>query len=132
MLLEGKRALVYGVANHRSIAWHIAQALAREGARLCLTYQGERLEENVRKLGATIPGTVFAGCDVTREEEIGAATDRVGGELGGLEILVHAVAFARREELEGLYLDTSREGYQLAQDVSAYSLVAVSRAAAPL
>src|SRR5437867_8860825 len=98
MLLEGKRGLVYGVANHRSIAWHIAQALAREGARLCLTYQGERLEENVRKLGATVPGTVFAPCDVTRDEEIQAATDLAGRELGGLDILVHAVAFARPED----------------------------------
>src|SRR5262249_58678824 len=118
MLLEGKRALIYGVANHRSIAWYIAQALAREGARLCLTYQGERLEENVRKLGATLPGTVFAVCDVTRDEEIQAATDRAGQELGGLDILVHAVAYAKREELEGRYVDTTREGYQLAQDVS--------------
>src|SRR5207248_7462227 len=81
---------------------------------------------------ATIPGTAFATCDVTRDEEIDAATQIAANELGGVEILVHAVAYARKEELEGLYLDTSREGYQLAQDVSAYSLVAVSRAAAPL
>lgn len=132
MLLEGKRALIYGVANHRSFAWHIAQALAREGARLCLTYQGERLERNVRELGATLPGTAFANCDVTRDEEIQAATEVAASELGGVEILIHAVAFARKEELEGLYVDTSRDGFHLAQDVSAYSLVAVSRAAAPL
>ncbi len=132
MLLEGKAALVYGVANHRSFAWHIAQALAREGARLCLTYQGERLEKNVRELGATISGTVFADCDVTRDEQIQAATDIATRELGGIDVLIHAVAFAKREELEGLYLATSREGYELAQDVSAYSLVAVTRAAAPV
>jgi enoyl-[acyl-carrier protein] reductase I len=132
VLLEGKRALVYGVANHRSFAWHIAQALAREGARLCLTYQGERLEKNVRDLGATLPDTLFANCDVTRDEEIQAATDLAEKEMGGLEILIHAVAFAKREELEGRYLDTSRDGYHLAQEVSAYSLVSVSRAAAPL
>src|SRR5437763_16730144 len=83
-LLDGKAALVYGVANHRSFAWHIAQALAREGARLCLTYQGERLEKNVRELGQTIPGTLFANCDVTRDEEVQAATDLAARELGRL------------------------------------------------
>lgn len=132
MLLEGKRALIYGVANHRSIAWHIAQALAREGARLCLAYQGERLERNVRELGDTLPGTVCTTCDVMQDAEIEAATRFCGDELGGLDILVHAVAFARPEELDGLYVDTSRDGYQLAQDVSAYSLVAVTRPAVPL
>jgi enoyl-[acyl-carrier protein] reductase I len=132
MLLQGKIALVYGVANHRSFAWHIAQALAREGARLCLTYQGERLEREVRKLGEQLPGTLFAPCDVTRDTEIQAATNLVAEEAGGLDILVHSVAFANREELQGLYLDTSREGYAMAQEISAYSLVAVSRAAVPL
>src|SRR5947209_1517567 len=131
-LLDGKAALVYGVANHRSFAWHIAQALAREGARLCLTYQGERLEKNVRELGQTIPGTLFANCDVTRDEEVQAATDLAARELGRLDVLIHAVAFARKEELQGHFVETSREGYQLAQDVSAYSLVATTRAAAPL
>jgi enoyl-[acyl-carrier protein] reductase I len=132
MLLEGKVALIYGVANHRSFAWHIAQALAREGARLCLTYQGERLEKNVRELGHQLPGTLFAACDVTNDAEIGAATDLVAREAGGLDILIHSVAFANKEELQGMYMDTSRDGYRMAQEISAYSLAAVARPAAPL
>lgn len=132
MLLEGKTALVFGVANHRSFAWHISQALAREGARLCLTHQGERLEKNVRELGETIPGTIFADCDVTNDEQVASVAQLVEREFQGLDILIHAVAFARKEELQGLYLDTSRDGYHLAQDVSAYSLVNVTRAVLPL
>jgi enoyl-[acyl-carrier protein] reductase I len=132
VLLEGRRALVYGVANHRSFAWHIANALGREGARLCLAYQGERLERNVRELGATVPGTLFASCDVMRDDEIQAATRIAAEGMGGLDILIHAVAFAKKEELAGRYLDTSRDGYQLAQDVSAYSLAAITQPAAPV
>ena len=132
MLLEGKHALVYGVANHRSFAWHIAQALSREGARICLTYQTERLEKNVRGLGETLPDTVFVQCDVTDDEELQHVTDVVADEFGKLDVLIHAVAYAKKEELSGRYVDTSREGYLLAQEVSAYSLAAMCRPVLPL
>jgi enoyl-[acyl-carrier protein] reductase I len=132
MLLQDKIALIYGTANHRSFAWHIAQAFAREGARLILTYQGERLEKNVRELAETIPGTLVLPCDVTDDAQVQAVYDRIGKEHEGLDAVVHAVAFARKEDLDGRFVDTPREGYQLAQDVSAYSLVSVTRPAVPL
>jgi enoyl-[acyl-carrier protein] reductase I len=133
MLLQDKVALVYGVANHRSFAWHTAAAFAREGARLAITFQGERLESEVRRLVETLPnGALVLPCDVTEDAQIQAVCDRVGEEFGGLDAIFHSVAFARREDLAGRYVDTSREGYALAQDVSAYSLVAVTRPAVPL
>lgn len=132
MLLKDKIALIYGTANHRSFAWHIAQAYAREGARLILTYQGERLEKNVRELAETLPGTLALPCDVTDAAQVQAVYDRIAGDYGGLDAVVHAVAFANKEDLEGRFVDTSLEGYRLAQDVSAYSLVAVTRPAVPL
>jgi enoyl-[acyl-carrier protein] reductase I len=130
MLLEGKLGLVLGIANKRSIAWGIAQSVSREGARLAVTYQGERLEENVRELAAGLKDPVIVPCDVSRDEDLSALAEAVGRELGGLDFVVHAVAFARREELEGQFLNTSREGFQVSQDISAYSLTA--RCTAPL
>jgi enoyl-[acyl-carrier protein] reductase I len=132
MLLEGKTGLVLGIANKRSIAWGIAQAVAREGARLAVTYQGERLEENVRELAAGLRDPAILPCDVSRDEDIDTLMAGVQKELGGLDFVVHAVAYALRVELDGEFLATSREGYRIAQDISSYSLTAVARRAAPL
>jgi enoyl-[acyl-carrier protein] reductase I len=132
MLLSGKRGLVVGVANKRSLAWGIAQSAAREGARLALTYQGERLEENVRKLASELESPVVLPLDVTRDDELDALVPALNGKLGGLDFAVHAVAFALREELDGEFMQTSREGYRIAQDVSSYSLTALARRVAPL
>ena len=132
MLLEGKTGLVLGIANKRSLAWGIAQSVSREGARLAVTYQGERLEENVRELAAGLRDPVILPCDVSRDEDIDVLMEGVKKELGGLDFVVHAVAYALREELDGEFLNTSREGYRLAQDISAYSLTAVARRVAPL
>jgi enoyl-[acyl-carrier protein] reductase I len=132
MLLEGKRGLILGVANKRSIAWGIAQAVSREGARLALTYQGERLEENVRELAAALDKPVILPCDVGKDEDLQALAAGVQKDLGGLDFVVHAVAYALREELDGEFLNTSREGYRIAQDISSYSLTALCRAVVPL
>jgi enoyl-[acyl-carrier protein] reductase I len=132
MLLEGKHGLVLGVANKRSIAWGIAQAAHREGARLALTYQGERLEKNVRQLAEGLRDPLILPCDVARDEDLRDVVTKVGGEFGGLDFVVHAVAFALREELDGEFVATSREGYRVAQDISSYSLTALARESAPL
>ncbi|WP_126626928.1 enoyl-ACP reductase FabI [Dictyobacter alpinus] len=131
-LLEGKKALIFGVANHRSIAWAIAQALAREGAQLVLTYQ-ERMEKYVRDLAAKIPGTELIACDVQNDAELDAAFVKAGEIMGGrLDILVHCVAFAPASELENPFIQTTREGFHTALDISAYSLVALAKRAEPL
>jgi len=131
--LEGKVGLVFGVANKRSIAWGIAKAWADAGARLIFNYQGERLKENVEELAATFGSeTPVAACDVTRDEDIGKFFEFVRGKTGRVDLLLHSVAFAPKEALEGNFLDTSREAFRIAHDISAYSLVAVSRAAVPL
>ncbi len=129
---SGKTGLVVGVANKRSIAWAIAQATARRGARLALTYQG-RFEEHVRELseGLSEPPLVLP-CDVASDGDIDAVFARIDQELGGLDFLVHAAAFALREELTSPFVNTSREGFRVALDVSAYSLIALARRAAPL
>ena len=132
MLLEGKRGLILGVANKRSIAWGIAQSVSREGARLALTYQGERLEENVRELAASLEDPVILPCDVAKDDDLAALAAGVQKQLGGLDFVVHAVAYALREELDGEFLNTSREGYRIAQDISSYSLTALCRAVVPL
>jgi enoyl-[acyl-carrier protein] reductase I len=132
MLLEGKRGLILGVANKRSIAWGIARSVSREGARLALTFQGERLEKNVRQLAEELADPVVLPCDVSRDEDLDALAQAVERDLGGLDFVVHAVAFALREELDGEFLATSREGYRLAQDISSYSLTALARRTAPL
>src|SRR5215216_758074 len=132
MLLEGKTGIVFGVANKRSLAWAIARRASEEGARIALTYQGERLEENARELAATIKDPLVLPCDVTKDEDIGTVFARVKEEFGGLDLVVHGVAYALKEELEGDYINTSRDGYRISQDISVYSLTAIARAAAPL
>jgi enoyl-[acyl-carrier protein] reductase I len=132
MLLEGKNGLILGIANKRSIAWGIAKAAHREGARLAVTFQGERLEENVRELAADLRDPLILPCDVTKDEDLDALAASVKQGMGGLDFVVHAVAFAMREELDGEFVNTSREGYRLAQDISSYSLTALARRAAPL
>jgi enoyl-[acyl-carrier protein] reductase I len=131
-LLEGKTGIVFGVANKRSIAWGIAQSLAREGMRLAFTYQGERLKENVESLTASIPGSLVLQCDVTNDADVESVYATVDREFGRLDALLHSVAFAPKEDLENDFVKTSREGFKLAHDISAYSLVAVTRAALPL
>ena len=131
-LLEGKTGIVFGVANKRSIAWAIAQALSREGMRLAFTYQGERLKGNVEALSSTIPGSLLLQCDVTNDAEVDAVYAEVDKEFGRLDALLHSVAFAPKDDLENDFVNTSREGFKLAHDISAYSLVAVTRAARPL
>ena len=130
--LSGRSALVMGVANHRSLAWAIAQQLHQAGARLCLTYAGERLRSSVEELAATLPGTLTLECDVTRDPTIDAVAARLTAEFGALEMLVHGIAFARKEDLEGAFVATPREGFMTALDVSAYSLLNVTNRMLPL
>jgi enoyl-[acyl-carrier protein] reductase I len=130
---EGKQALVLGVANRRSIAWAIAKRLANEGAAVAFTFQGERIERNVRELAASVSSPLVTECDVRSDDDL----DRVFSEVadtfgGGLDVLVHSVAFAAAEDLEGRFVDTPRDRFWLALDVSAYSLVACARRAEPL
>ncbi len=131
--LAGKQGIVFGVANKRSIAWAIAQAWRQAGARLAFSYQGERLKENVQELAGTFgEETLILPCDVTRDDEIASFFATVGSKLGRIDLLLHSVAFAPKDALEGEFLNTSREAFRIAHDVSAYSLVALARAAAPL
>lgn len=133
MLLNGKLGIVFGVANKRSIAWAIAQAWAKAGARLAFTYQGERLKENVEELASTFGAdTLILPCDVAKDEQIAEVFKTVGERFGKLHLMLHSVAFAPKEALEGDFISTSREAYRMAHDISAYSLVALARAAAPL
>src|SRR5258708_36740459 len=132
-LVAGKLGIVFGGANKRSIAWAIAQAWHKAGARLAFTYQGERLKENVEELASTFgPETLILPCDVTRDEDIAAVFKTAAEKLGKLHLLLHSVAFAPKDALEGEFVNTSREAFRVAHDVSAYSLVALARAAAPL
>jgi enoyl-[acyl-carrier protein] reductase I len=131
-LLEGKTGIVFGVANKRSIAWAIAQSLAREGMRLAFTYQGERLKESVEALTSSMDGALLLPCDVTNDAEIESVFETTGREFGRLDALLHSVAFAPKEDLENEFVKTSRDGFKLAHDISAYSLVALTRAALPL
>ncbi|MGF9915774.1 enoyl-ACP reductase FabI [Paenibacillus ehimensis] len=131
-LIAGKNILVMGVANDRSIAWAIAQSLASHGARLVFTYESERVEERVRKLAETIPNSVILPCNVTSDEDIEKLADALKERFGVLHGIVHSIAFARTEELEGLFVNTSRDGFALAHDISAYSLVAVAQKLYPL
>ena len=132
MDFTGKHGLIVGVANKRSIAWAIAQATASRGARLALTYQG-RFEENVQELSAGLTDApLLLPCDVTSDEEVAAVFARLDQEFGGLDFVVHGAAFARKEELSEPFVNTSREGFRLALDISAYSLIALARGAAPL
>ncbi|MDX2033733.1 MAG: enoyl-ACP reductase [Blastocatellia bacterium] len=132
MLLEGKNGLIIGVANKHSIAWAIAESAAREGARLAFNYQNDRLKGNVEELAATLDGAKIYPCDVSSDDEIAGMMKAVEADLGRIDFLVHSVAYAPREELTGEFVNTSRAGFATALDISAYSLVAVSRAALPL
>jgi enoyl-[acyl-carrier protein] reductase I len=132
-LLEGKVGVVFGVANKRSIAWAIAKAWKHEGAQLAFTYQGERLRENVEDLVSSFGSEVLLlPCDVTQDEDIGRVFAEVEGRFGKLNLLLHSVAFAPKDALEGQFVNTGREAFKLAMDISAYSLVALARGAAPL
>jgi enoyl-[acyl-carrier protein] reductase I len=130
--LSGKTGIVFGVANKRSLAWGIARELATAGARLAFTYQGERLRAGVEELAAELPGSILAACDVSSDAELDSVFETIGREFGRLDYLVHSIAFARKEDLEGSFLDTPREGFDVALSVSAYSLLAVARRAVPL
>jgi enoyl-[acyl-carrier protein] reductase I len=133
MLLSGKTGVVFGVANKRSIAWAIAQAWHKAGATLAFTYQGERLKENVEELASTFGSdTLILPCDVTSDEQIAHVFKTVAEKYPVLNLLLHSVAFAPKEALENEFLNTSREAFRVAHDISAYSLVALARAAAPL
>jgi enoyl-[acyl-carrier protein] reductase I len=132
-VLEGKLGVVFGVANKRSIAWAIAQAWHKAGARLAFTYQGERLKENVEELAGTFgPDTLLIQCDVSKDEDIARVFTEVGQKFGKLHLLLHSVAFAPREALEGEFVNTTRDAFRMAHDISAYSLVALARSAVPL
>lgn len=131
MRLDGKRALIFGVANDHSIAWGIARALRREGAEIALSYGAPNLERRVRPLAEEVGARVVVPCDVSRDDEIDAAFARVTEAWSGIDILVHAVAFAQRDDLKNPFIETSREGFRVALDISAYSLVALARAARP-
>ena len=133
-LLAGKTGIVFGVANKRSIAWAIAQSWAKEGAKLAFTYQGERVKENVEELAGTFGSdTLIMPCDVTKDEDIARVFAEYGAKFDHhLDLLLHSVAFAPKDALEGRFVNTSREAYRIAHDVSAYSLVALARAAEPM
>ena len=131
-LLSGRNGIVFGVANKRSIAWGIAQALSAAGMRLAFTYQGDRLRENVESLVATLPGSPLYACDVASDGDIQTVFMGVERDFGTLDVLVHSLAFAPPDDLKGDFVGTSRDGFKVAHDVSAYSLLALTRAALPL
>ena len=132
MSLQDQHGLIVGVANKRSISWAIAQAAAAQGARLALTYPSERLGENVRELAGQLQNPVLAPCDVANDDQIADLAVTLDREFGGLDFLVHGAAFAPADALSKPFLETSRESFRIALDVSAYSLVALARAVAPL
>jgi len=129
---SGTSGLIIGVANKRSISWAIAKAVAAQGARLAVTYQGDRLGENVKELAEELADPLVLPPDVTSDEQIAEVAARCEATFGGLDFVVHGAAFAPREEISRPFLETSREGFRIALDVSAYSLIAVARATAPL
>ncbi len=130
--LEGKTGIVFGVANHRSIAWAIAQVLHEAGARLAICYQNERVKEPVAKLVEPWGNGVLIECDVSSDENVAAAYETASKELGRLDYIVHSIAYANRDDLGGPFVDTSRDGFNLALEISAYSLVPIARYGAPL
>lgn len=131
-LLNGRKGVIFGVANEKSIAWAIAQILKKEGMELAFTYAGEALESRVVPLAESVGSKIIMPCDVTKDEEIEAVFRRIRDEWGGLDALVHSLAFAKKDELKGEFMNTSREGFRIAMDVSAFSLVALAKAASPL
>ena len=131
--LEGKNALVFGVANQRSIAWHIARALDQAGASVTLSYLNERIRSSVEKLSGQLSSSpTLIECDVSDDASVASAFEELESEVGRIDIVVHSIAFANRDDLGGPFIDTPREGFRIALDISAYSLVSVARAAAPL
>ena len=130
--LHDRTGVVFGVANKRSLAWACAKSLDAQGMRLCLTYAGERLEDGVRKLAEELDNAIVLPCDVTKPEDIDAVFATIKEEFGHLDSVIHGAAFAKREELKGDFYHTTKEGYMLAHEVSAYSLTAVARCAIPL
>ncbi|MFA6686689.1 MAG: SDR family oxidoreductase, partial [Desulfuromonas sp.] len=131
-LMSGKRGIIFGVANEMSIAWGIAQQLKEQGAEMAFTYLNESLEKRVRPLAQRLDSNIILPCDVSKDEEIEAVFEELRKEWGSIDFVVHAVAFADREDLKHPYSQTSRDGFKLAMDISAYSLVAVTRCAVPL
>lgn len=131
-LLQGKKALVFGIANEKSIAWAIAKALRQHGAELAVTYAGEALEKRVRPLAESLNTTLLLPCNVTNDNDIAAVFDSLSKVWDGVDIIVHAVAFANKEELKGTILNTTREGFATAMDISAYSFIAILKAAHPM
>lgn len=131
-LLEGRKGIIFGVANEKSIAWAIAQKLHKEGAELAFTFAGEALEKRVRPLADSLGAKLILPCDVTNDEQIQSVFQNIQSSFGHLDVLVHAIAYANKEDLKADFLNTSRDGFRLAQDVSAYSLTALARHAAPL
>src|SRR5205823_11486935 len=127
-----KAAVIFGLANKRSIAWAIAQKLHEAGWRLAITYQNERLEQEAKDLLADLPGSAGFMCDVASDEQISKLFEELKGKYGVLHGVVHSVAFAPADDLKGDFVNTSREGFRIAHDISAYSLLAVARSAAPL
>ncbi len=130
--LSGQKGVIFGVANDRSIAWAIANLLGQSGAQLALTYQNERLQSRVERLAATLEGAITLPCDASEDEQIEDVFQRIGEEFGELSFLVHSIAYANREDLEGKFSDTSREGFRLALEISAYTLMPLLKHAAPL
>lgn len=131
-LLEGKTALIFGVANDHSIAWGIARAMHEHGAKLAFSYASEPLERRVRPLAESVGATFVEQCDVSKDDQIDALFRKAESELGQVDVLVHAVAFADRQELTGAFYETSREGFHLAMDISVFSLTALTRAVLPM
>jgi len=131
-LLDGKTALVFGLANKRSIAWGIIQAFHAHGARLGISYAGEALERRVKPLAAEVGCTFVEPCDVAHDDQIARVAEKAAAEFGAIDILVHAIAFANRDELVGPYYNTSREGFHLAMDISVYSFTALAKAFQPM
>jgi enoyl-[acyl-carrier protein] reductase I len=131
-MLENKVGMIFGVANKRSIAWACAEACLNQGAKLAFTYQGERLKENVEKLTKDVSETLVVPCDVTNQQEVDAAFAAVGEKYGKLDFLIHSIAFAPREALEGEFLTTTREAFLTAMEISTFSLTQVALAAMPL
>ncbi len=131
-MLKDKIGIILGVANKRSIAWACAQACAEQGAKMAFTFQGERLKENVEKLAATLEDSLVVPCDVSNQEEVEAAFNAVKKKYGRLDFVVHSIAFAPREALEGEFVTTSREAFRTALEISSYSLNQVALAALPL
>ena len=130
--LSGKKGVVFGVANDRSIAWAISQILAEAGAQLALTYQNDRLKDRVARLADTLDGAITVPCDASDDEQIEAVFSDIGSAFGDISFLVHSIAFANREDLAGRFADTGREGFRVALDVSAYTLIPLVKHAAPL